>query len=197
MYQFKDPSGPTRLATVAMWCYLAADVVYLLSRHIDAPKPLGDSFFDAAEALYLFILAVTIVLVGRWTYRTNANAHSFGSGMTIRPGWAVGWHFVPLANLVMPYLAMKEAWQKSHEAAGLHRRAETPLLPWWWGLWLGSEFAGFLAAKVAEDPSTSGAALFADIFVSALTVALCIVLVRLMRRLEHAQLLAAQGGAFA
>ena len=28
--------------------------------------------------------------------------------MTISAGWAIGWFFVPFANLVMPYQAMKE-----------------------------------------------------------------------------------------
>ena len=45
--------------------------------------------------------------------RANRNARAFGSSMSISPGWAAGWFFVPIANLWMPYQAMKEIWQGS------------------------------------------------------------------------------------
>src|SRR5262249_29946861 len=39
-----------------------------------------------------------------WVYRANRNARALGAeGLAYSPGWSVGWFFVPLANLVMPY----------------------------------------------------------------------------------------------
>jgi hypothetical protein len=47
------------------------------------------------------------VLVGVWIYRANANAHALGGDLSVSPGWAVGWFFVPIACLFKPYLAMR------------------------------------------------------------------------------------------
>jgi hypothetical protein len=54
--------------------------------------------------------------------------------MTYTPGWSVGWFFVPLANLVMPYLVIREIWQASGPGQGANwRRAPvSAVLSVWW-----------------------------------------------------------------
>jgi Domain of unknown function (DUF4328) len=54
-----------------------------------------------------------------WLYRANRNARALGAeGMTYSPAWSVGWFFVPLANLVMPYVVFRELWKASTPGAG-------------------------------------------------------------------------------
>lgn len=62
------------------------------------------------------------------------------------PGWAVGWWFVPLANLVKPKQAMDEAWLASDPllpagATGWRGRRVNPILGWWWAAWILSWLA--------------------------------------------------------
>ena len=60
----------------------------------------------------LGILAVTAVVFLVWVYRASANAHALGFGdLKFRPGWAVGWWFVPIANLIQAPRTMLELYR--------------------------------------------------------------------------------------
>jgi hypothetical protein len=102
MEGFKDPARLTRIATIALYAYMVLDVVHAL---VGLPKLSGEIVLEDAATLGAadwvllveFVAVITcVILVGRWIYRTNANAHLFSDGMTISPGWAVGWYFIPL-----------------------------------------------------------------------------------------------------
>jgi hypothetical protein len=76
-----------------------------------------------------------IILSMMWVYRANRNARALGAeGMKYSPAWSVGWFFVPLASLVMPYFVIKEIWQASRPvSSGQWRKAfVSPILPVWW-----------------------------------------------------------------
>jgi len=82
-----------------------------------------------------------IILFCIWIPRANRNARALGAtGMRFTPGWSVGWYFIPIMNLFRPYQAMKEIWVASvpSDATPRQRRAGSPLLGWWWALWLVS-----------------------------------------------------------
>jgi hypothetical protein len=50
------------------------------------------------------------------------------------PGWAVGWWFVPFANLVKPFQTVRELWKASDPGAPDWWGSETlPVIGWWWG----------------------------------------------------------------
>ena len=67
-----------------------------------------------------------------------------------RPGWAVGWWFIPLANLAMPCVAMLELDRRS-TPDGAPRRAG-PLLGCWWAGWLAAGIVPVVGAIVAVVP---------------------------------------------
>jgi hypothetical protein len=79
-------------------------------------------------------LAAGIALLA-WVYRASRNAHALGAeGMAYSPGWSLGWFFVPLANLVMPYRVLRELWKASTPGAGTHWRQApvSSILGAWW-----------------------------------------------------------------
>lgn len=79
----------------------------------------------------------TPILVLMWIYRANYNARQLGAAdMRFTPGWAVGWYFIPIGWFWMPYLAMREIWRASVNPADLGAAPVSPLLRWWWGLWI-------------------------------------------------------------
>lgn len=193
---FREPAGITRAAMVAVAIYMVLDLVSTIVRFIErAPGGVGDLLAIPA----FVVLIVCIVLVGRWIYVTNANAHAFGTGeMSISPGWAVGWFFVPVANLFKPYEGVKETWQVSHNFGGLIEEAESPLVRWWWGLWIVTGILGWVSFQLGGFSETPmEASYYFDLGASLLNVALCVVLIRLMRQLAHAQQVARHGGVFA
>lgn len=59
--------------------------------------------FGLAGLGYLAIFIGTIVVFLRWFHLATRYAHARGGAQDITPGWAVGWWFIPFANLVKPF----------------------------------------------------------------------------------------------
>ncbi|HET9638693.1 MAG TPA: DUF4328 domain-containing protein [Allosphingosinicella sp.] len=196
MEGFRDPTGPTRAAVIALYIYMVLTALVALLRVADQQP---GSAADITSIPAFFALIACFILVGRWIYRTNANAHLLSDDMTITPGWSVGWFFVPLANLVQPYVGVKETWRASHHAGGLNEEADSALLPWWWGLWLLTNILSNIVARFAGDfeTETPMGIVWLDLVTAALNVPLCLILIRLMQRLARVQVLAVQASAFA
>lgn len=198
MHQYKDPGGPTRAAVAALSVYMVLDLVSASLMLAFPPDPVELALRDLVPALDFLVLIACFILVGRWIYRSSANAHAVGQEVSIKPGWAVGWYFVPFANLVMPYQAMRETWDSSHEAAGLEEERDTALLPTWWGLWLVTNIVSNISAwgsGIGEAPTSLG--LTANLVAALLNVPLCLVLIRIARRLSRVQRVAADRAVFA
>ena len=52
-------------------------------------------------------------------------------------------------NLVKPYQAMKEIWRVSHDPARWSTLGGSPLLGWWWGLWLTGGLLGQIVFRLS------------------------------------------------
>ena len=83
----------------------------------------------------LGILAVTAVAFLVWVYRASENAHALGfPNLKFRPGWAVGWWFVPFANLIQPPRIMAEldrVADAADPAAGRDHVGGIAVIVWW------------------------------------------------------------------
>lgn len=90
--------------------------------------------------LQILLYLATVVVFLMWLYRAYGNLPVFGnpvSSLSYSPGWAVGSFFVPFVNLVVPYRAVRELWQKS-ERFGITLSSQSPpaFFPLWWGFWI-------------------------------------------------------------
>lgn len=106
-------------------------------------------------ALVILVLAIVVYLV--WIHRAVANLDHVRSGqrssqLRFSPGWAVGWYFVPIMNLVRPYQAMRELYTESNPE---HRTS--PLVGWWWASWLLGGFIGPSVSRLFSDPTIAEA----------------------------------------
>jgi hypothetical protein len=91
---------------------------------------------DAIHHVEYFIWIVTLGLLLLWMHRAVANLVAWKiKGLSYSPGWAVGWWFIPVANVYKPFAAMIEVWQASNPAAGIENwsgsRKNTALIVWW------------------------------------------------------------------
>ncbi len=120
----------------------------------------GELVFVLVNALHalgwLAIFLFTVVVFCLWIYRSNAALRAAGVyGLNFTPGWAVGWWFVPFANLFKPYQVMRELWDASApdrvDTESLAKR--TPPFALWWGLWIVGNFIDNAAARLAMSPS--------------------------------------------
>ncbi|MCB1066351.1 MAG: DUF4328 domain-containing protein [Verrucomicrobiae bacterium] len=140
-YTFQDPQGRAKLAKVMM---IVFTVTSILTSILDAVSPDSGAeeltavdWVLAATGLSGFVAFIlSVVFFSMWTHRVVSNAYALGGEwMEITPGWAVGWYFVPLANLIRPYQALKQTWQTTFESDEV-----SPVMPAWWGFWLISNF---------------------------------------------------------
>jgi Domain of unknown function (DUF4328) len=99
-----------------------------------------------------------------WLYRVSKNLPALGnvkSKIEYTPGWAVGWFFIPFANLVMPYKAVREVWEKSDPAIKSESDimftppASAPLLLGWWISWIASNVLSNISWRL-DGRSTLG-----------------------------------------
>lgn len=111
----------------------------LLSGTIPRSLPL------ALGALIGFVgLAAGIVWLV-WQHRAQSNLFAMRvPGLSYTPGWSVGWWFVPVANLWVPFLTTRELWRGSGAGPGPRDR----LLALWWFLWVATSVLSVVAGVV-------------------------------------------------
>jgi hypothetical protein len=100
-------------------------------------------------------LLATLLVFGTWIVRAHRNLPALGAeNLDIRPGWALGYFFVPIANFWKPYTAMRTLWQASHHAPRWHLEDAPWWLVMWWVLWLLSTVLGRLVFSAVLDAAT-------------------------------------------
>ncbi len=113
----------------------------------------GLGFFTAAAAI------TTIVLFLMWMHRAYRMLEINGlPGLKSSSGWAVGWWFIPFANLVKPYEVVKEIFERSEHgqstggfAYGAQKESSW-IVGAWWLVWIVS----CLATNVSTFMATFG-----------------------------------------
>ena len=140
---FRDPTALTRWTRGFLYASIATALVRLGSdaANLLGTEGVGESAGTAFDLFWFLtgvpIWLITAILVLTWIHRANHNARQLGAaGMHFTPGWAVGWHFVPIAWFWKPYQAMTEIWRASRNPADWRDEPVSPLLRWWWILWI-------------------------------------------------------------
>jgi hypothetical protein len=115
---------------------------------------------DSRQALVSMVqmLAFIVTAIGflMWIHRAHRNLPALGAkNLEFTPGWAVGGFFVPFLNLVRPYKVTVEIWKASSPEFGVsddiswEYAASSPLLGFWWGLWIVSNILGRLVTRLS------------------------------------------------
>lgn len=150
-YIFTDLTKPGRRAIWATGAFAVTQCIYsavhmyqnaVIRQFIDGSADLtaleqSDSVVALTAICFLIVLVVAFAINGRFLYLASRNAAAIHfDPEAIRPGWAVGWYFVPFANLWMPFTAMKQTWARL-----IPSDTGTPnLLSLWWICWVGMNF---------------------------------------------------------
>lgn len=106
------------------------------------PYLTGSPVTSLGVLLWPVYLATVIVWL-IWQHHATENLWARGyRDLRIRPGWAVGWWFIPFASLVMPCVAMLELDRRS-TPDGRPRHA-SPLVGSWWGVYIAGGVVVFI-----------------------------------------------------
>jgi hypothetical protein len=206
---FRDPGTLTRSLKLFLYLGIALGAVSLGSQLLElqllndmqagrSPAPGAADSNDLRQqivaGLRFVIFVVLIVLFCIWIYRANHNARQLGAAdMQFSPGWAVGWYFIPIANLWKPYQAMREIWQVSANPAHWQQQPRGSILPLWWTFFLLSGFLGnasfrlSLRAKTLPDLILAGTVSAASDAVDIVSTAIALVLVTQIFRMQMAR----------
>ena len=150
---FRDPTRLTCWTRGFLYAHLAMVLGTLSNRAIRAvlgPVQLPELGGVVWFPLWMVVLFGMMLLVPAWTLLANYNARETGaSTMKFTPEWAAGWYFMPPGLFWKPYQAMQEIWKASVQPREWRSQHGSPLVGWWWGMWLVSSWGGVLASGVA------------------------------------------------
>lgn len=209
---FRDPTVLTTWTTRLLYAYIVVVLVAawshageLLGRGgpeslaaLLSSIPLLDSLARLVGVLWSLVgtiaaSAIAAILVLVWIHRANYNARQLGgTDMHFSPGWAVGWYFIPIAWFWKPYQAMREIWQASVSPVDWQRQAGSPLLVWWWGLWILTGWGTFAVSELtvrsldAAGVATADAAI--ELSSAILSVPLTLVLLAIIGSVHQMQM---------
>ena len=169
--------GRALAVTISLLVYIGVTVVsivavglggYLPSAEV-IPVEGGEEGLGLSELvsglvalLTLAVYVPTVVLFCMWVHRAYKNLRALGNPdkyLNYSPRWAVGSFFIPLASLVLPYIIVKEIWDRSDPGV----RTETdlmftptggsPLLLGWWIVWVVSNVLSNIYYRLSSENS--------------------------------------------
>lgn len=200
---YRSPVLLSRLAMIGIGLdgFLGAADVLLGIALVAAPGfeiPL-----DGGTSLSIWFVAIGLISLAKfpvytfavvtflmWLYRCYTNLPPLRSdNMEFSPGWAVGWWFVPFANLVKPFQAVRTLWSESdpdfdpNHGFLSHVQAGAPgFMALWWGAWLLSNITANIAGRLVDPDSSTGleAGAYAYLIAGALTFVAALLAVKVI-----------------
>jgi len=124
----------------------------LISR---APVPTAEAQTNDLRQRLISLLSISwfvifLVLYLVWLFRSKRKSVELGAhDVRYTPGLAVGCHFIPFANLFMPYQAMSELWKASLNPADWKTQRGSAVAVVWWLFWILGGIAGY-AVMIGE-----------------------------------------------
>lgn len=123
------------------------------------PMQLAYVLIGVVALLHIPLSIATIVFFLIWEHRAFKNLSALNAqNLEFSPGWAIGWWFIPFANLVKPFQAMRELWTESDpdydaDLGFLSGNSSAPtMMGFWWAFWLLSNFTDRIANKLDGSP---------------------------------------------
>lgn len=148
---------------------------------------IGFGLLGLAAILEIFLRILTIIFFLIWEYRSFNNLSALRArNLEYSPGWAVGWWFIPFANLVKPFQVIRELWNESdpnfdEETGFLYTSGGTPeIIGFWWAAFLLSGFAGRIADKLVDSNRGEPSQYFPVVFIVASVLQLAAAILAIM-----------------
>lgn len=123
--------------------------VFTFNTDPDAELGLFEALYFFVGVAMIIVAIATIVLWCMWLHRAAKNVIDADfSDFDSTPAWAVGWHFIPFANLFKPFEIMRKIWNASTGASTV-LDSPAPIISRWWAAWLTAGFAGNISTRIA------------------------------------------------
>jgi hypothetical protein len=188
---FRDSSPLARVVRWLLWANALGALLEIVVRWRRGFDPFLIGEVEAAMVLaQLALFLGTAIAFLVWLYRAEVNARALGAeDMMVGPGWAVGWFFVPLVHLVMPFIAVRELWKASAKPRDWQLEPASPLIALWWACWIGTIITGNIAFALTrmQDYDAFLAADFMGMVSAAFTIPAAILLAAMIGGIQAMQ----------
>jgi hypothetical protein len=143
----------------------------------------------------VFVLAIVFFLV--WLNRAYKNLYALRpQHLEFSSGWAVGWWFIPFANLVKPFQVVREVWAESDPeitegstflSMSLHQAPTYMGL--WWASWIIMNISSNIASRTldVEDPSSIAFSGYVFVFAGIIGVLSAVLAIMVIRDITSRQ----------
>jgi Domain of unknown function (DUF4328) len=200
-HEFRDL---TTLTTVLVWMLRIGAALALLSLWSSWLQlellstefsPDAGAANDRREGLVAgaagIVMLATIIVFGRWIVLAHRNLPAMGAQhLEVRPGWAVGFFFIPILNWWKPYVAMRSLWRSSRSVHRPEIQDNTWVLPTWWGLWVSWSLLGNATWRMQGNARTITALTSltqVELVASSLYLLVCVVASMMVSQIWNAQ----------
>lgn len=193
-WTYSDASAAALWARRLLWADAALSAAAILAAALRGLDPWRQGSADMAIGIGQIIVFIACAFVTlRWLYLGNANARALGAtDLMGSPGLAVGWFFVPLANLFMPYMTVRDMWKASANPRDWQGASAPAAIILWWLLWLAGNIAGTISFRLwlEKDAGSAGEIFSLVSNLAAIPAALILawVIGRIQTMQEHARL---------
>jgi hypothetical protein len=195
--------GRARFATVVLWLFGMVGALSVFGQSLEAMGmldiavdvgPLALAVGLAYVAFFLLFVA-SVVLVAMWIHRAHANLAEAGIvGLEFTPGWAVGWYFIPFANLVKPFQAMRELWKASRGESHPFDGPAPGEVTAWWACWIIGNITSSIGDRILLMSEGDAATLTLGNALGATGTALIVVAAMMLVKLIQGVTRAQRGG---
>ena len=209
---------PARLATAGLVATGLVDIVaiafdrdrYSLLARIESGAYVTASEVNASdhrlaviELVKISLYVVTAVVFIWWFRRAYSNIDGLGGRRRFGLGWAIGGWFVPVLFLWRPKELANDLWLTSDPDHPVERRSPagiSPLVHWWWGLflvstWIGNRAYNWGGSTAYDTTSTAFLEVSEALEIVAACLAVAVVLKLTSRQRQRAERRAALGPA--
>ena len=207
-------SNPKPLGRLFKWLkiffliYVASEIMMLAGNTLslslgstmfgpNEPFSIGDVITSFGALALLIGFVCSIIWFCIFSYRATRNLHIWNMpDMHTSPGWAVGWYFVPIANLWKPHGTMDQMWTAT-QALTKEFDDIAPTLGLWWICWVATNILGNISWRMgiragmfepyASDVSMYKTTLMIDIISSITGIIAALVILRVLAKIALKQ----------
>jgi Domain of unknown function (DUF4328) len=147
---YKPAATRTTAAKAALIAIGACDALWAVAKAVNVVTGGTANFERIPSLLALLAYVACAIAVPMWCFRATGNLGSLSDRFQrFTPGWAAGWWFVPVANLVQPYRVLREIWTGSRPNS-----EPWSILKWGWAAYLIGDLLGNFYITL-DDPVSS------------------------------------------
>jgi hypothetical protein len=163
-------------------------------------EPTVFDFLDFGVGLiHTVVFVTTVVLFCMWLHRAYSNLPALGNpkqALKHSAAWAVGSFFVPIANLFIPYRAVRETWAKSDPGVAVdnyvapQEPSSPSIMTLWWAFWIISNIVSNAAFRFSLNAKTAGEATvvaWLELFGELLAIPAAVFAILVVREIDRRQ----------